>query len=69
MRALAAYRAALAIEPTNATARGLHDVADRARHNTSIERTKEKWRTEWNKTFLELQHSNLPQSQIQTKLF
>ena len=61
--AVALVDEALLLDPTNATARGLHDVADRARHNTSIERTKEKWRTEWNKTFLELQHSNLPQSQ------
>ncbi|MBP8299226.1 MAG: hypothetical protein KA020_02580 [Planctomycetes bacterium] len=54
---------ALMLDPTNPTAMALRDLADRARHNTAVESSRERWRTEWNKTFLELQHSNLPQSE------
>lgn len=53
---------ALMLAPTNPTATSLRDLADRARHNSSVENSRERWRTEWNKTFLELQHSNLPQT-------
>ena len=53
---------ALLLDPTNPTATTLRDLADRARHNTAIEVQRERWRTEWNNTFLELQHSNLPQT-------
>ncbi len=54
---------ALLLDPTNPTGLALRDLADRARHNTSVETSRERWRTEWNKTFLELQHSNLPQTE------
>jgi type II secretory pathway component GspD/PulD (secretin) len=52
---------ALLLDPTNPTAMSLRDLADRARHNAQIDVSRERWRTEWNKTFLELQHSTLPQ--------
>jgi tetratricopeptide (TPR) repeat protein len=54
---------ALMLDPTNPTATALRDLADRARHNTAIETSRERWRTEWNKTFQELQHSNIPQTE------
>ncbi|MFO0846924.1 MAG: hypothetical protein U0797_31920, partial [Gemmataceae bacterium] len=40
----------------------LRDLADRARHQSAVDLSKERWRTEWNKTFLELQHSAVPQT-------
>lgn len=55
---------ALLLDPTNPTATALRDLADRARHNTSIDNSRERFRIEWNKTFLELQHSNLPQTEV-----
>jgi type II secretory pathway component GspD/PulD (secretin) len=54
---------ALLLDPVNPTALALRDLADRARHGAQIETTRERWRTEWNKTFLELQHANLPQTE------
>jgi tetratricopeptide (TPR) repeat protein len=54
---------ALMLDPTNPTGMALRDLADRARHNTAVESSRERWRTEWNKTFSELQHSNLPQTE------
>ncbi len=60
---LALVDQALLQDPTNTMALQLRDLADRARHNLSVESSRERWRTEWNKTFLELQHSNVPQSE------
>lgn len=54
---------ALMLDPTNPTATALRDLADRARHNAAIDTNRERFRTEWNKTFLELQHSNIPQTE------
>jgi Flp pilus assembly secretin CpaC/tetratricopeptide (TPR) repeat protein len=54
---------ALMLDPTNPTATALRDLADRARHNTAVDNSRERFRIEWNKTFLELQHSNLPQTE------
>ncbi|HZN39835.1 MAG TPA: hypothetical protein VFD82_13580 [Planctomycetota bacterium] len=53
---------ALLMDPTNAEALALRDLADRARHSVSVEVQRERWRTEWNNTFLELQHANIPQT-------
>ena len=53
---------ALMQDPTNPTALTLRDLADRARHETTMDLNRERWRTEWNKTFLELQQSTLPQT-------
>ncbi len=58
---------ALLLDPANPMAIALRDLADRARHNSQMEVQRERWRTEWNKTFLELQHSNLPQ--VETVVF
>ncbi|MFM1871672.1 MAG: hypothetical protein RL398_1094, partial [Planctomycetota bacterium] len=52
---------ALMLDPTNPTATALRDLADRARHANAVEVQRERWRTEWNNTFLDLQHSNVPQ--------
>ncbi|MBL8722470.1 MAG: hypothetical protein JNK49_00405 [Planctomycetes bacterium] len=54
---------ALLLDPINPTATALRDLADRARHNTTVDNARERFRIEWNKTFLELQHSNLPQTE------
>lgn len=54
---------ALQLDPTNATAIALRDVADRARHTTSLEVNRERWRQEWNATIQELQQSNMPQTE------
>lgn len=54
---------ALMLDPTNPTATALRDLADRARHNAAIDTNRERFRTEWNKTFLDLQHSNIPQTE------
>ncbi len=54
---------ALMLDPTNPIGTTLRDLADRARHNTAMEVQRERWRTEWNNTFLELQQSNLPQTE------
>jgi tetratricopeptide (TPR) repeat protein len=54
---------ALALDPTNETATALRDYADRARHTAAVELSRERWRQEWNATFLELQHANLPQTE------
>ncbi|MBX3461753.1 MAG: hypothetical protein KF830_01165 [Planctomycetes bacterium] len=59
---LALLDQALLLDPTNGTALALRDLADRARHNIAVEANRERWRTEWNKTFLDLQHSILPQT-------
>lgn len=53
---------ALLLDPTNADAQALRDVAERARHQSALDGNREMWRTEWNKTFLELQQSNVPQT-------
>lgn len=53
---------ALLIDPTNPATVALRDLADRARHNAAIELHRERWRQEWNATFLELQQSNMPQT-------
>lgn len=53
---------ALMLDPTNPTALALRDLADRARHNTAMDQNRERWRTEWNKTFLDLQQSTVPQT-------
>lgn len=53
---------ALLLDPTNPTALALRDLADRARHNTQMDISGERWRTEWNKTFLDLQQSTVPQT-------
>ncbi|MBM4063007.1 MAG: hypothetical protein FJ265_18215 [Planctomycetes bacterium] len=63
LQSVALVDQALLLDPTNPTAMALRDLADRARHNSSVENSRERWRTEWNKTFLELQHSNLPQTE------
>lgn len=55
---------ALVLQPTNPTALGLRDLADRARHNATIDVTRDRFRTEWNRTFLDLQHSSVPQTEI-----
>ena len=54
---------ALLMDPTNPTALALRDLADRARHNSAMDQHRERWRTEWNKTFLELQQSTVPQTE------
>ncbi|GAB4157940.1 MAG: hypothetical protein Fur0037_25670 [Planctomycetota bacterium] len=54
---------ALLLDPANPTALALRDLADRARHGSAIELHRERFKDEWNKTFLELQSSNIPQSQ------
>lgn len=54
---------ALLLDPTNPTAMSLRDLADRARHETQVELSRERWRTEWNKTFLDLQNSTVPQTE------
>lgn len=54
---------ALRLDPINPTATALRDLADRARHNATMDINRERWRTEWNKTFLELQHSTVPQTE------
>ena len=54
---------ALQLDPANAAAIALRDVADRARHTTSLEVTRERWRQEWNATILELQQANVPQTE------
>jgi len=53
---------ALLLDSTNPTALSLRDLADRARHNAQLDASGERWRTEWNKTFLELQQSTVPQT-------
>ncbi|MBL8727811.1 MAG: hypothetical protein JNM25_05235 [Planctomycetes bacterium] len=61
-QSLALVDQALLQDPTNAMALELRDLADRARHNLAVESNRERFRTEWNKTFEELQHSLLPQT-------
>lgn len=53
---------ALRLDPINPTAMALRDLADRARHNAQMDLNRERWRTEWNKTFTELKHSAVPQT-------
>ncbi len=53
---------ALMLDPANPVALDLRELADRARHNQALDTSRERWRTEWNKTFLELQHSLVPQT-------
>ena len=54
---------ALRLDPINPTATSLRDLADRARHNAQMDLNRERWRTEWNKTFTELKHSTVPQTE------
>jgi type II secretory pathway component GspD/PulD (secretin) len=53
---------ALMLDPTNPAGLALRDLADRARHDTAMDTARERWRTEWNKTFLDLQQSTIPQA-------
>src|SRR5690606_15407411 len=53
---------ALRLDPTNPAASELRELADRARHNAVTDLNRERWRTEWNKTFMELQHTTVPQT-------
>jgi type II secretory pathway component GspD/PulD (secretin) len=53
----------LRLDPINPTATALRDLADRARHNATMDINRERWRTQWNKTFMELQHSTVPQTE------
>ncbi|MFY9344510.1 MAG: hypothetical protein WAT39_18600 [Planctomycetota bacterium] len=53
---------ALQLDSVNATALALRDLADRARHSTQMDLNKDRWRTEWNNTFLDLQQSTVPQT-------
>ena len=55
---------ALRLDPTNPVATGLRDLADRARHNAAMDLHNERWRTEWNKTFDDLKHSTVPQTDV-----
>ncbi|HLQ38356.1 MAG TPA: hypothetical protein VK348_11165, partial [Planctomycetota bacterium] len=55
---------ALLQDPTNPTALALRDLADRARHETSLELHRERWKQDWITTFNELQQSNLPQTDV-----
>ncbi|MBL9078904.1 MAG: hypothetical protein JNL08_15465 [Planctomycetes bacterium] len=61
-RSLALVDQALLQDPTNPMALELRNVADMARHNLAVDTNSQRFRTEWNKTFLELQHSLKPQS-------
>lgn len=54
---------ALVLDPTNPSALALRDLCDRARHNMAVETNRERFRTEWNATFMELQHGNVPQTE------
>lgn len=54
---------ALLLDPTNPGALALRDLADRARHTSTVELHRERFKDEWNKTFLDLQSSNVPQSE------
>lgn len=54
---------ALRLDRINPTANALRDLADRARHNAQMDLNRERWRTEWNKTFLDLQHSTVPMTE------
>ena len=62
-RALSRIDQALVIDPTNPVALELRDLADRARHNLTLESHRERFRTEWNATMTELQFSTTPQSE------
>lgn len=55
---------ALLLDPTNPTGLALRDLADRARSTTAIEQHRERFRQEWNKTFLDLQQSDVPQTEV-----
>lgn len=54
---------ALLVDPTNPAALALRDLADRARHNSTMELNRQRWRQEWNATISELQQSNVPQTE------
>jgi hypothetical protein len=54
---------ALRADPTNPVAISLRELADRARHTAAIELNRSRWRQNWNDTFLELQHANVPQTE------
>jgi Flp pilus assembly secretin CpaC/tetratricopeptide (TPR) repeat protein len=54
---------ALLIDPSNAGARAMRDLADRARHGAAMELHRERWRQEWLRTFEDLQQSNLGQTE------
>lgn len=54
---------ALLLDPTNPGALALRDLADRARHSAQVELHRERFKDEWNKTFLDLQNSNVPQTE------
>ncbi len=54
---------ALVLDPTNPQAMALRDLADRAQHNTTMDLNRERWRTEWQRTFDELQQSTVPQTE------
>jgi tetratricopeptide (TPR) repeat protein len=49
------------LDPTNPTAQSLRDLADRARHSAMVDLHRERFRTEWDRTFRDLQQSTVPQ--------
>ncbi len=52
----------LRLEPNNAGALQLHDLASRANHDNNVDLAKQRWKQEWVKTFDDLNMSSIPQS-------
>ncbi len=61
-RAVALLDEVLHMQPTNANASALRDLAERARHENAIENLRVQWRTDWVKTFDELNSSDVVQT-------
>jgi type II secretory pathway component GspD/PulD (secretin) len=61
-QAIAALDQAIVLEPTNADAVALHDLASRAQHENQIEVARQRWKQEWSDAMDDINHSLLPQT-------
>ncbi|MHC5062671.1 MAG: hypothetical protein ACYTG5_01700 [Planctomycetota bacterium] len=55
---------AMSIEPNNAAALALRDLAGRAQHENRVELSRQRWKAEWAKTFDELNTAHVPQTDV-----
>jgi tetratricopeptide (TPR) repeat protein len=61
-QAVALLDQALRLDPTNANALKLRDIAEQARHEFQLDLKRQDWKAEWSRTFDDLKSSDLPQT-------
>ncbi|MEY2981341.1 MAG: hypothetical protein RL562_1568 [Planctomycetota bacterium] len=62
-QAIQALDQAIALDPENADALALHDLASRAHHENKIEVARQRWKQQWTEAMDDINHSLLPQTE------